>query len=83
MKQVIILTTVFVALAILVEIVYTVCRIAYEKHQAKLRRNTRIIYYVDLNSLARTTTSSSWSEDVFDLGVTNDEVDKVRLGDEA
>ena len=81
MKQVIILTTVFVALAILVEIVYTVCRIAYEKHQAKLRRNTRIIY-VDLNRLARTMTSSSWSGDVFNLGVTNDEVDKVRIGDE-
>ena len=83
MKQVIILTTVFVALAVLVEIVYTVCRIAYEKHQAKLRSNTRIIYCVDLRSLARPTTSSAWSEDIFDLGVTNDEVDKIRIGDEA
>lgn len=84
MKELIIITCVFVALAILVEIVYVVLKMIVDRHYWKnIERSVRIIHVYGpeehVKPECKIHVCGDDHNDPFDLGV---KVDKVRFGDE-
>lgn len=80
MKEFIILTVVFIGLALLVEIVYVILCMVVEAYFAKLYKEEKkpdvtVIRKISVNNVE---VSDNYN-DPFDLGV---QVDKIRFGDE-